>query len=287
MTASGKRLAILHSKRAQPGARHHMVMMIADFLTEMGVEIVHLHGTERFEPADAVFVHVDLSVVPEAYLSFAQRYPKQINAQARDIRKRAFADGLLESGDVYPAPVIVKSNLNYGGLPEQNERSLLERASQKVRGLLSGSTPTRVLAKEDYKIYPKLADVPAQYFDSDHIVQKLILEKRGEMNLLREYFFLGDCAFENIESSAEVIITEDDHVSCLPFAPHPRLLEIRKRLHLDYGKIDYVMTQSGPFVFDVNKTIGLGEFGNNGMFAQDVLDMLRAFAGEIRRMLHD
>lgn len=280
-----KRLAILHSRRASPGARHHMVSLIAEDLAALGVEIVHLYGTSAFEPADALLVHVDQSRVPKSVTRFAERYPRRINAGALDIRKQTFADGLLKRGDTYDAPVIVKSDLNYGGVPEYLGLSLVERAWAKAGRLVVPGPSIRILTKEDYRIFPRLADVPEGYFGRGNIVQKMLYERAGEKFVLREYLFLGNLHYENIEHSDTLIISEDQHISCMPFTPHPRLIEMRRKLNLDYGKIDYVMVDGAPFIFDANKTMGLGEkIGTDG-FGDGLREMLRAFAGEIRRVL--
>ena len=39
---------------------------------------------------------------------------------------------------------------------------------------------------------------------------------------------------------------------------------MRRRLSLDYGKIDYVMRGSTPIVLDVNKTMGAGNVTQPG-----------------------
>jgi hypothetical protein len=284
MTARRRRIAILHSRGSDPAERAHMVMMIADFLTASGIDVVHLYGTARFEPADAIFVHVDLSVVQRDYLDFARRYPIRINAEAADIRKRGFVDGLLDAGSDYPAPVIVKSNLNYGGAPEQKERSMLERAAHRLRRMAEG-TNAMTQTKDDYRIYPSLSKVPPSSFSKDMIVQKLMLEKDGDQNLLREYFFFDDLHFESIERSSDMIITEDEQLGCKPFEPHPKLRKVRERLKLDYGKIDYVMSNGEPFIFDANKTLGMGQFGNTDQFSKDFSSMLKAFAERLNRMI--
>lgn len=287
MTEQPKKLAILHSRSTPPGGRHHMVSVIADNLSELGVEVIHLYGTGRFVPADAVFVHVDRSVVPRDVVRFAARYPRQINPLALDIRKRSFADGLLKAGDSYGGPVIVKSDLNYGGAPEFADLSLAERALAKAGRMLTRQPDIRILTKADYRVFPSLSDVPQGYFGAGNVVQKLMLEKDGEKNLLREYMFLGNRHFENVERSAGAIITEDEHVSCHPFEPHPRLLNMRRRLKLDYGKIDYVMIDGEPFIFDANKTMGLGDKAGTEDFGEGNRAMLRAFADEVLRILND
>jgi len=276
-----RRLAILHSRSTPRGARHHMISQIESHLNALGVETVHLYGTRQFEPADAIFVHVDLSVVPERVRRFAAKYPMQINAGARDIRKTSFADGLLERWNAYDAPVIVKSDLNYGGVPEFFERGLLDRLVRKLGRVLTGKPAPKIASKSDYRIFPTLAAVPPELFGDGTVVQKLLLEKDGEKNLLREYIFLGRLHYENIERSSSEIITEDEHVSCEPFVPHPRLLNLRHRMKLDYGKIDYVMIDGEPFIFDANKTMGLGNKSGTEAFGEGVNRMLQAFAAEL------
>jgi hypothetical protein len=287
MPDRGKRLVILHSRGTARGARHHMVMLISEFLGDLGVDVVHLYGTDRFVEADGIFVHVDLSVVPRRIHRFAQRYPKQINANASDIRKRAFADGLLKPGDSHTGPVIVKSDLNYGGVPELNALTLSGRALRRLRRMLAGAQARPIETKADYRIFPSLEAVPPEYFAPDNVVQKLMLEKDGEKNLLREYMFLGNLHYENIERSSAEIITEDEHISCEPFVPHPRLLRLRRQLNLGYGKIDYVMMDGEPFIFDANKTIGMGSKGGTESFGEGLRVMLKAFAEEINRSLRD
>lgn len=79
-------------------------------------------------------MHVDLSVAPRRIHRFAQCYPKPFNANAPDIRKRAFADGLLNPGSTYSGPVIAKSDLNYGGVQELNASLLPGRPAPYADG---------------------------------------------------------------------------------------------------------------------------------------------------------
>lgn len=285
MSARSRRLAVLHSRATPAGAPHHMISLVEKHLRELGVEVVHLRNPNRFVPADAIFVHVDLSVVPDKITRLAAKYPLQINAEARDIRKTSFADGLLERWNTYDAPVIVKSDLNYGGMPEYQALGLAGRAIHKARRLLNGRPAPKVASKSDYRIYPTLSAVPDEMFADGTVVQKLLLEKDGDRNILREYIFLGNLHYENIERSARAIIAEDEHVSCEPFVPHPRLINLRRRMKLDYGKIDYVMIDGEPFIFDANKTMGLGEKLGTADFGDGVERMLKAFAEEIAEAL--
>ena len=162
---------------------------------------------------------------------------------------------------------------------------MARRLLNRIASRLERQSKYAIRSKEDYRIYPTLSDVPRHFFRNDFVVQKFMTETDGEQFVLREYIFLGDLHYENIERSDKLIITEDEHVSCEPFAPHPRLLATRRRLGLDYGKIDYTLIDGEPFIFDANKTLGLGEYGDTNWLADDVAGMLRAFAEEVFRLL--
>ena len=245
MSNSKARLAIINELSYSPGDRRHMIVLIEEALEAMGVEIVHITKASGYVPADAVFVHIDQS--------------------------------------------IVKSNLNYAGMPERNaarqQGPIARRLLSRVANRLHRQSKYTIQSKEDYRIYPTLSDVPRHYFRNDYVVQKFMAENDGEKNVLREYIFLGDLHYQNIERSDKLIITEDEHVSCEPFEPHPHLLATRRKLGLDYGKIDYTLINGEPFIFDANKTLGLGEYGDSEWLADDVAKMLRAFAGEVFRLV--
>jgi hypothetical protein len=289
MSHSKARLAVINELSYLPGDRRHMIVLIEEALEAMGVEIVHVTKASGYVPADAAFVHIDQSIISPEARTLALRYPASINAYATDIRKFRYIDGLLGRDDSCDAPVIVKSNLNYAGMPERDAarhegpigRRLLNRVSNRLRR----QSKYAIRTKEDYRIYPTLSDVPRHYFRNDYVVQKFMPENDGEKNVLREYIFLGDLHYQNIERSDQLIITEDEHVSCEPFEPHPRLLATRRRLGLDYGKIDFTLINGEPFICDANKTLGLGEFGDTAWLADDVAGMLRAFAGEVFRLV--
>lgn len=263
-----------------------MVCIIEDALNKLGIEVVHLYGTDTVIPADLLLVHYDRSVVPEDVVKFSRNYRKKINSGAIDIRKHLYADGLLTRKSVYSGRVIVKSTLNYGGQPENNSRSLAIRIRTRIERMLGLSSTALIRSKDEYRIYDSVRDVPKRYFSDHHVVQKLMPERDGDKNVLREYVFLGNIHYENIERSTSLIITEDEHISCRQFNPHPRLLEMRQKLNLDYGKLDYTMIDGEPFIFDANKTLGLGDVVDREIAGnEEYKSMLHAFALEIARIV--
>jgi hypothetical protein len=265
-----------------------MVSIIEDALNRLGVEVVHLYDTDTTVPADLLLVHYDRSVVPEEVVKFSRKYRRQINSGALDIRKHLYADGLLNRKSIYNGPVIVKSTLNYGGQPESNSSSLAMRIRKRAERMLGLSSTALIRSKDEYRIYDSVRDVPKRHFSDHHVVQKLMPERDGDKNVLREYVFFGNIHYENIERSANLIITEDEHVSCKHFNPHPRLLEMRQKLNLDYGKLDYTMIDGEPFIFDANKTLGLGDVIDKEVAGnEEYTSMLHAFALEIVRIVND
>jgi hypothetical protein len=90
-----KKIAILfheNEKNPRPG---YLISYFADLWREEGNEVIFLFGVKKFVPADLIIVHVDLSVVPDKYLAFAQQYPIVLNGEVKDIRKSTFSKTAL------------------------------------------------------------------------------------------------------------------------------------------------------------------------------------------------
>lgn len=278
------RIAILNAVDDPRGSCRHMVGLLQAEWERMGVEVVHLYGTEAYVPADLLFVHVDRSRVDDSYGAFAARYPRAVNAAALDIRKRSYAPGLLERGADHVGPVIVKSNDNYAGQPERQaayaSRTLADRIVSRLRRLTGLARRPLMTSKQDYFVADSLQAVPDRFFAPEFVVQTFVPEVVDGKYHVREYYFLGDTHFENIERSEGSIFDEDEHVSLAAFEPHPDLLALRERLGLDYGKIDYVMVDGAPFVFDANKTPGVGVLGAAGL-PEPFRAMARAMARSV------
>jgi hypothetical protein len=270
-------MVILHAREESRSAGRYAIDTMIRQWRHMGVEVIQLYGMSTFVEADLAFVHVDRSLVPEDYIAFARRYPRAVNAGATDIRKRGYADGVLDSASAYAGPVIVKTDLNYAGAPERQAVSPEARHTLSARLERLRPRPLRpIRSKADYFLAPSLKQVPKRYFAHEHIVQEFRPERDGEDFLLREYIFLGDIHYENVERSRRPIFEEDRHVSLRRFTPHPKLVAVRDRLGLDYGKIDYSMIDGEPFVFDANKTLGRGADDSEA-----VDDMLRLMASRL------
>ncbi|HEX2877952.1 MAG TPA: hypothetical protein VHO25_00310, partial [Polyangiaceae bacterium] len=174
----GKRIAVLVHENHHRIREDYMVDTYAKFWREDGHEVLTVVGVKEWVPADLVIVHVDLSVVPQEYLDFAARYPAALNARVRDIRKSSISQQLLKRGEGYTGPVIVKSDLNFGGVPD----------------FLLGARRTPLFnGPRDYRVFPSLAAVPPNVFDHpDVVVEKFLPERIDDLYYMRAMVFVGD-----------------------------------------------------------------------------------------------
>jgi hypothetical protein len=258
-----KRIAVLfHEGDRYVDLGGYIVDHLARVWREDGHEVVYLFGTNRFVAADLVLVHVNLSVVPDQYIEFASRYPLVLNGRVRDIRKSMTSKNLVRRADAWEGPVIVKSDLNFGGYPERLlGRGWLERRSRPWRGVkrvIAGLVPqSAVRAWENYRVFDRLADVPdALWANRDIVVEKFLPEVENGLYHLRMLQFLGDRWTCTRLASPERVIKANSSVSVERIEPHEDVVAWRDELGLDYGKLDYVVHDGEAVLLDANKTTG-------------------------------
>jgi len=259
MKMSPKTIGILfHEKNRRRHLSGYAVTFLAEFWRQDGHRVHYLFGTRKFVPADLILIHVDLSIVPDEYLEFASRYPIALNSGVKDIRKSQISTNLVKQDDVYSGKVIVKTDLNFGGSPEQilrRHRSPWRRlASRFVRDhAIGGSLQTH----SKYRIYSRLTDVPSTIFErNDLVVEKFLPEQDGNFFFVRNYEFLGNCSTCTRLAATDPIVKDHTVVHIEEIAPHPQIVEARSRLGFDYGKFDYVLHNGQPVLLDANKTTG-------------------------------
>jgi hypothetical protein len=266
MSPAAKRIAVLfHERDRHSDISRYIVDHLARFWREDGHEVVYLFGTGTHVPADLVLVHVDLSVVPEEYVSFASRYPIVLNGEVRDIRKSVVSSNLVARQDSWNGPVIVKSDLNDGGAPERSrtpaapgERSRVWGAARRVAARLAGR-----VALDDwtqYRVFDKVADVPPSLFEQrDVVVERFLPEYENGLFHVRMYQALGDHWSCTRLASPEPVLKASTSVGAEEVAPSPEVETWRKQFRLDYGKLDYLVHEGRTVLIDVNKTTGASQ----------------------------
>lgn len=254
MPGQEKRIAILiHCKEPTPGVSGYAISPLARIWTRMGYEVVVVRSLDHLPEADLLFLHVDLSVVPEPYLEAAAQYPRSVNLHIADIRKSVISQRLVRADDDYDGPVVVKTNLNHMGIPEQR---LLNRPAPTVYG----PTENVVASARGYRLFADKKQVPDLYFeDPDWVVERFLPERRDGLYQIRFCSFLGyrwNCVRRS--SASEFVVSPNFTPEREPIRPHPEIVSLKKTLGFDYGKFDYVEHDGHAILLDANKTPGGG-----------------------------
>jgi hypothetical protein len=253
------RIAILfHENECGRRLERYYITHLANHWREDGHNVDMVFGPEVV-PADIAVVHVNLSVVPDAYLEAAARYPVSVNGRVGDIRKTTVSANLVREGDGYNGPVIVKANLNYGGRPERllaaHPPGRFRRRLSRLRSHLKGSV--HMGSQDEYRVYESFAEVPGSCFHDDGVVvEKFIPERDGDYYVIHNCHFLGDRVTGSCLWSQDPIITQQNIERSEREDSHPGIVALREAMGFDYGKFDYVMRDGEPILIDANKTTG-------------------------------
>jgi hypothetical protein len=217
--------------------------------------------------------------VPEEYRQFAAQFPAGVNRNAVDIRKRVVSRDLLQQGDNWEGPVIIKSDLNCGGVREQHH-NLIARAQ--------GRPPPypKMKVSANYKIHASIAAIPpAVWSNPRYVVERFLPEHDERGYWLRCWTFLGDRERCNRFCCADPLV-KGSNLIAQEAAPVPDALRIeRERLGFDYGKFDFVVHDGRAVLLDANRTptgaATLSDYQstNASRLAQGIESLLRAGHG--------
>jgi len=248
------KIAVLTHARDRLESTSYLLNLLIDAWQKSGIEIVVLRGTERFQAADALILHVDLTVIPQDYVAFSLRYPVVINGRVHDISKRRISANLLRAGEPHQGEVIVKTDLNYGG---HRERKQARRS--RLRRVLFKRLPwswTGNLSPETYPIFSSPAAVPrAVWHNPRLVVEKYLPEREGEHYCLRQWVFFGDREINQRVFSPHPIVKSENVIHREYDVPVPEALRaMRSKLGFDYGKFDYVLVNGEVALLDANRT---------------------------------
>jgi hypothetical protein len=249
---------ICHRNDRRTDPRGMVIHHLAELWREDGHDVRFLFGVRDFVPADLAILHVDLSVVPGAYLKLTQRYPVVVNGRVTDIRKSVISRSLVTVDDPYEGPVIVKSDLNFAGEPERR----LRRFPRLMRSVDEYLRPHRLREPAEYPVYGSLGEVPQRYLrDPGLVVEKFLPEIEGDLYCVRLYEFLGDRWTCVKLLGRHPIVNGATCIRVETVEPHPGIVARRKELGFDYGKFDYVIRDGEAILLDANKTTGTSPTG--------------------------
>lgn len=256
-------LIVVHREHSFDRAPYFL-RAIAEVWREEGVSVEVVAGPAPGVEADLAVSHVDVTVVPEDHLAFVRRYPVTINSHVADISKRRISDHIVQPGDGYNGPVIIKTDRNCGGT---REARLARRTRPAVgwlyslRDRMSWRWCSR-LSTARYPVLSSPADVPRGVWRNPNlVVERFLPERRNDQYCLRTWVFLGDQETNSICYSSSPVIKSANVTHREPVAEVPEeLRRMRQRLGFDFGKFDYAIVNDRVVLYDANRTPSVGHF---------------------------
>jgi hypothetical protein len=252
-----RHIAIITHEHDEFANTNYFLRGISEAWRESGMKVTVLRGLEKRVNADLGILHVDLTVVPPEYLEFMRQYPLAINGGVADISKRRISRSLVSRGDGYDGPVIVKTDLNYGGRREVDlarKSGSLRKYILAVRQRLPWSWGAQ-MGIWDYRIFKSAAEVPlAVWFNSSLIVERFLSERRDGFYCMRLWTFLGDAEKNTLIYAKQPIIKLKVAVRTEAVDVPDELRRMRLELGFEYGKFDYAIVDGRVVLYDANKT---------------------------------
>ena len=264
--SSRLRIAIItHSIDAFQGSSY-LLHRMSDVWLSKGIDIAVIKGPDQDLPdADLAILHTDITAIGEDYGRIIDHYPLVINGRVRDISKHVFSDLIVGRDNPYSGPVIVKTNANFGGMRERQEKFLsgdhqanigIQRPWRKVEWL------------EEYPTFNSLREVPQGVWRNDKLVVEKFLTEQNQSDeyLLKIWVFFGDQEVYYQSFSDEPIIKSHNTKRREFLDPNDlpeSLRKTRKKLGFDFGKFDFSISDGKTVLYDINRTPGSASNATN------------------------
>jgi len=248
-------LVVCHpNDRFMTGSYMLHAMLLAMKGTGVGLK-VQRHWDQR-PPADLVIPHIDLTLWPKSLTDFLAHYPNVVNRRVTDISKRHISRHLVRPGDSWRGPVIVKTNMNYGGIVDRRlSRDVAKDPSPIVPAMVTPETRPFHLGK--YNLFPTVAAVPKIVWDDPSlIVERYHAERKGDLYGLRQLFLVGETYAMRQAWGPNPVVKGESTVErhWLEGPPPPEVLDVARAHGIEFGKIDFTVVDGQAFVFDIART---------------------------------
>ena len=227
-------------------------------LRQAGVHVRILDQPLDRDRADASLFHIDLTEIPEVFRGLGDQYKRTINGSAYSIHRSLYSTLRLLPGEAHDGPVIVKTVLNSHGRPElryRQHRSIWTRTGHQLRKIIEPRFKQRLAPS--YQVYASPRAVPAAVWRDDQLmVEKFALPTLRLPIVKHRYLFLGDAELVLKQAFDDILCSGAKLLSCeTEERPVPRaVMEVRERLRIDFGSIDYFVVDGTALVVDANKT---------------------------------
>lgn len=284
---------ILILKEDKPRPTTYIVDVMAQHWRAAGYRVIEHFGIKNLPHADIAFLHVNQTIVPPSYTEAVSKYPKVINGAVLDISRRRYSMASVGPRERYEGPVIVKTDKNYGGVPETIRNGGLNYFIKRLHwskffNAMSRKTTSwsriSFLNPLDYPIFDSIHNVPpAVWKNKNLIVEKFIPERENNLFFVRFWTFFGRQNLTGRFGSRYPIVKFNRCVTeIMPVDIPQELVAWRATLNMDYGRFDFVMHDGRPVLLDVNKTQATGimsEWSKKQFFtlSQGLNDFLKDF----------
>ena len=267
------RIAVITHEIDQFGPGYILHQLLEPWVSR-GAKLEIISGPDADPPqADLAISHIDMTKVEEEYTRYFDHYPLVINRKVRDVSKSVFSEQILGRDDSYQGPVIVKTDMNFGGMREIRARYLkgdpnaatdIQRPWRKIEFLPA------------YPMFNSSADVPLGVWRNPNLVVEKFRPERTEDGeyAVRMWIFLGDRGIYHQSFAAEPIVKGKNTVRRIvhDVAEVPEALRRkREQLGMDFGKFDFGLVDGEVILYDVNRTPTLPPRGTQ---ARKVLTLL-------------
>ena len=226
---------------------------------------------------DIALLHIDATRVnPDVLAGFNPAIPIW-NRHALDISKRRVSHNLIERDDAYEGAVVVKTDDNAFGarqFPMTPEHLAILRHRRNVT--LETWKNERVLPLDSYPVLDSPHDVPDWVWaNRELVVEKFTPEMEDGLYVLRLWIFLGTREVVLKLYGRQPIVKSGDLVRFEYIDEVPDELRAeRKRLGIDFGKFDFVVSNGKPILLDANKTPTGGKDGTIPPYARTLSEAL-------------
>ncbi len=216
--------------RGERDGGRYIITHLAKRWVMMGFRVITCQGTNDLPPADIAVLHVDQTVVPQIYHDVLADYPVVVNRNILDISRERYSQIRLTADSNYAGAVIIKTNANYGGVPEHGTQ-VMKRPLQPTWSTQKSLNPMC------YPIFRSLKDVPRGAWENPHlIIEKFYPEIEGQHFFVRYWSFVGDRNDTGRYGSKNPIVKFSNMTTENIAIEIPETLaEKRRELEIDYG----------------------------------------------------
>jgi len=245
-----------------PDDDRYIMSHFRKYWLQQGIDVKILKGIKHDIEADIVLNHVDLTVTPDEYIKFMEKFKYRINFKVQNISKKLYSNNMLSKEDNYNGKVFLKTDANCGGKIDFFIRQI-EKYGRPVfnRNKQSNWGSKLFMDSYNYRLYESIDEVPADAWNNENLLVERFLPEIVDNNhyQVRYWYFMGDREI-NIGVQSDKPVVKGPNIKKRFFIEHvpEELREYRSRFGFEYGRFDYSIVDGKVNIFDMNRTPTIG-----------------------------